>query len=267
MLTAISTANFYYLPFIDSLNIIKSAGFDYIELAGYWKGGDNWEVAQHLKNIPVKDVLHMVEDSGLKISTLHDMGGVIDDHSDTIISKNTYEYLEYTKEDIPCVVFHTPHKKTTDSDWWKKYKNKAISDLNSFKGNHIICIENMPFFENYIVPLIEPEEMLSFVQEADIHINIDTTHYAQCNIELNKVGSLLKSHIRTIHLSDFIDGKSHVYIGDGDLDLSEFARLISKNELHSVTIECGIPFKKNNYPEAIEKCKEVKARTEKIFAY
>ncbi|MCD4669951.1 MAG: sugar phosphate isomerase/epimerase, partial [Actinomycetia bacterium] len=101
MLISISTANFFYQPFKDSLKIIKSSGFEYIELAGYWKGGDNWEIAQHLKDINPKEVLKMVNDSGLKIASLHDTGGVIDDSNDSIISSDTYKYLEHSKENIP----------------------------------------------------------------------------------------------------------------------------------------------------------------------
>ena len=131
MITSISTANLFNIPFQDTLKIIKSAGFEYIELAGYWKGGD-WEIAQHLKGIPIKDVLQMIDDNGLSISSLHDMGGVIEKDSNTIISKSTYEYMESARREIPCVIFHTPMKKTADQDWWKNYKTKTISDLNAF---------------------------------------------------------------------------------------------------------------------------------------
>ncbi len=264
MKTSISTANLYTIPFRDTLKIIKSAGFEYIELAEYWKGGD-WEIAQHLKNIPVKDVLQMVDDSGLQISTLHDLGGLIENDSDTIISKSTYEYMEYSKSDIPCVVFHTPIKKTSDSNWWPKYKSKVISDLNSFKGDHITCIENLPFFDNYVVPLTDPEEMKAFALEADIHINIDTTHYGQCSIELNKAAIHLKDRVRTIHISDYHDGKQHVFVGDGELNFSEFAQHLDLSLLHAVTIECGIPRGSNDHNYIIEKYKEAKARTEEIF--
>jgi sugar phosphate isomerase/epimerase len=254
------------LPFIDTLKIIKSAGFDFIELAGHWKGGD-WEIAQHLKGIPIIDVLNMVKDSGLQISTLHDMGGLLDNDSDSIISKDTYEYMESAKRDIPCVVFHTPHKKTSDPNWWTKYKSKAISDLNSFKGNHIICIENLPLFENYIIPLTDPEEMIAFVKEADIHVNNDTTHYAQCNIELNNAALHLKDRVRTIHISDYHDGKAHVFVGDGELNFMEFAQRLDLKLLHAVTIECGVPSGNNEYSYYIEKYREAKVRTEELFSH
>jgi len=264
MNTSISTANFYSTPFNETLQIIKSAGFDYIELAVYWKGG-KWEIAQHLKNISVNDVLGMVEDSGLKISTLHDMGGLVENDSDSIISTSTYEYLEKSKKNIPCLVFHTPMKKTTDKNWWDNYKSKTISDMNSIKGNHIICIENLPFFDEYMVPLTDPKEMRVFVDEADIYVNVDTTHYGQCNIDLNHVAKQLKHRIKAIHISDFCDGKPHLYIGDGKLDFYNFSKLLDKKSLHAITIECGLPNGINEKHEIINKYKEARLKIEDIF--
>jgi sugar phosphate isomerase/epimerase len=117
MKLSIASATFYNIPFKETLEIIKKAGFEYIELDIYWKGGDNWEAGQHLKNLKPRDVLKMVKESGLKISSLHDIGGVVYSDNDSLISLDTYEYLEYGVDDIPCVVFHTPHKKTGDIGW------------------------------------------------------------------------------------------------------------------------------------------------------
>lgn len=259
---SISTANFYKTPFKETLEIIRRAGFDYIELAGYWKGG-SWEIAQHLKGIPVKDVLSMVEDSGLKISTLHDMGGVIEGDDDSIISPSTYEYLEVSNGDIPCLVFHTPHKKTTDNTWWQKYREKTIRDMNSIKGDHLICLENLPFFDDYIVPLTDPEHLYNFVNEADIFVNIDTTHYGQCNIDLKHATSVLRDRVKTIHISDFKGGKPHLYIGDGELDFEGFAKELHRISLHAVTLECGTP--KNSNEDTVSHYERARLLTEEIF--
>lgn len=50
MKIAVASATFYYLPFDETLDIVSKAGFKYIELDIYWKGGE-WEMAQHLKDI------------------------------------------------------------------------------------------------------------------------------------------------------------------------------------------------------------------------
>ena len=124
----------------------------------------------------------------------------------------------------------------------------------------------MPFFESYITPLTEPEEMNAFLMEADIFVNVDTTHYAQCNIELNDAAYHLKERVKTIHLSDYHDGKSHIFIGDGELNFHEFAQKLNLDLLHAVTIECGVPAGNEDHAYIIEKYKEAKQRTEDVFA-
>jgi len=118
---AVSTGTFYSVPFSKALEAIYASGFRYIELLQYWKGGDNWEMAQHLKGIAQKEALKIIKESGLEISTLHDSGGVIEDGSESVISRSTYEYLEHGGDDIPCVVFHVPHKKTENEHWRNSY--------------------------------------------------------------------------------------------------------------------------------------------------
>jgi len=159
------------------LELIKKAGYEYIEILQYWKGGNSWEMAQHLKNITPKETLNIVKESGLKISTLHDSGGVIEDGKESVIAKTTFEYLKYGASDIPCIVFHVPHKKTSDKSWPDTYRSVAGNDLKAIK-NKIICIENMPSFEGFAALSSEPYDLLNFAVENDIFVNIDTTHYA-----------------------------------------------------------------------------------------
>ena len=54
-----ATANFYQIDFDKALRIIRKAGYKYIELDGYWKGGDSWEVAQHIKNLKPQEVIRL----------------------------------------------------------------------------------------------------------------------------------------------------------------------------------------------------------------
>lgn len=77
MLISFATANLYYIPFEKVLDIIKKAGYEYIELDDYWKGSNGWETAQHLKGYSIDNILSLVDNSGLKIASYHDMGGVL----------------------------------------------------------------------------------------------------------------------------------------------------------------------------------------------
>ena len=260
---AISTANLYFIPFKKTLEIYKKAGYEYIELAGYWQGGE-WEMAQHLKDVKPKDVIRLVNEYGLKISTFHDMGGIIEKGQESIISPLTYEYLEHY--DFPCLVFHTPHKKAVDMHWWEEYKHKTIFDLQKIRGNKIICLENLFNFENsYYVPLISPHEMLEFVSEADIYANIDTTHFAQSEIDIAFAADVLKSKTKTIHLSDYHEGKHHVYLGEGDLDFKQFFDKLDLNQLHAITIECALPHEAGNEELTIRKAKEAREFVERFI--
>lgn len=259
MKISMATANFYKLPFIEALDIIARAGYEYIELDEYWKGG-NWEVAQHLKGVSPKDVVKAVKDSGLKISVLHDLGGLIEESHNSIISDSTYEYLELV--DIPCISFHTPHKQNADINWWNNFKEKTIKDLEQVSDNKIITIENLMPLENYFVPLLNPNEMYSFLEDTKFYCTFDTTHYAQSGIDILYAATILHDKIRTIHLSDYLNGKSHVYIGDGELDFCSFFSKVNLEKLFSMTIECALPMDNKN--EAIRKSIEVRRFVERF---
>jgi hypothetical protein len=76
--TSIATANFYFLPFEETLEVITNAGFKYIELDLFWEKG-KWAMAQHLKDLEVEEVVRLINQWGLKVSSIHDSGGVVED--------------------------------------------------------------------------------------------------------------------------------------------------------------------------------------------
>jgi len=243
MMISISTANLYDIPFERVLAIYKRAGFEHIELAGYWKGGE-WEIAQHLKGYEPGDVIRLVKDAGLKISTYHDMGGVVEAGAESIVSDNTWEYLQYY--DFPCLVFHTPHMKNADEAWWQAYRQRAIEDLHRVQGTgeRIISIENLPplppQYSDYFMPLTNPAELLDFVNEANIGLNLDTTHYAVAGVDISDAARLFGKRVKTIHASDYQNGRQHVHLGEGGLDFAAFFGALHREGLHSVCAECAI---------------------------
>ena len=249
---SIATATFYNTPFTEALELIRLAGFESIELDTYWTGGDNWEVTQHLKNIRPREVLKIVKESGLRINSLHDMGGVIFKDTDTLIGAGTYEYLEYGEQDIPCLAFHAPHKKTGDKSWWSGYAKKAAGDLKALKDKYLVCIENIQNFPGYQTSLIDPDEMLAFVRENGLYINMDTTHYAQCGIDIVSTARAAADYVRGVHFSDYKDGKRHLFPGEGVLDLKGFIKSLKLDKLHAMTLECNIPYEKGRPEVSVE---------------
>jgi len=252
---SISTGTFYRVPFRKTLELIKSAGFEYIEILQYWKGGDSWEMAQHLKGIKPKDVFRMVSDSGLRISSLHDGGGVIENGAESVVARNTYEYLE-CGVDIPCLIFHTPHtqnQNTGDAQWWNAFQSVAANDLSALKGKTIICVENMAEYDGFTVPLLDPNDLLDFASKSHIFVNIDTSHYAQCGTDMIEAARILRSRTRAVHLSDSTNGRFHVFVGEGTLDLKGFMSNLDKSILHAVTLECDIEYFENDEAKTIER--------------
>ncbi|MCL1794025.1 MAG: sugar phosphate isomerase/epimerase [Oscillospiraceae bacterium] len=258
---SISTANLYHIPFETALRIYKKAGYEFIELAGYWKGGE-WEIAQHLKDINPKDAIQMVKDSRLKISTFHDMGGIIEEGAESVVSDLTYEYMKYY--DFPCIVFHAPHRKNADKEWWENYKPVIAGDLKALDPKILLCVENLSgFHADYFMPLIQPEEMLEFLDANGFYANIDTTHYAQAGIDIAHAASILKNKVKTIHISDHADNKKHLFIGDGNLDFIAFFSNINARELHSVTVECDISA--DNEEAIVAKAQKAKLLVENLI--
>lgn len=258
---AISTANLYAMPFPKVLDLYARAGYEYIELAGYWKGGE-WEIAQHLKDLRPRDVLRMVRDSGLKISSFHDMGGVIEPGAESVVSDLTHEYLAHAA--FPCLVFHAPHRKGADKDWWSGYRETLARDLDGMKANGLVCIENIFPVDNYYMPLIQPEEMRAFAESAGIGVNLDTTHCGQSGVDLLHAADVLGSCVQTVHVSDFGQGRAHVYIGDGTLDLAAFFGRIPMQTLHAITVECALPVDPLDEQVTVEAAREAKRRVEKL---
>ncbi len=265
MKISIATATFYNIPFTEALELIKKAGFDSIELDTYWTGGDNWEVTQHLRNIRPKEVLKLVRDSGLRINSLHDMGGVVFKDTDSPISRDIFEYLEFGAEDIPCIVFHAPHKKTEDKAWWDRYSKTAGEHYKVLSKDFIICIENIQNFQGYQTSLIHPAEMLKFVKENGLYINMDTTHYAQCSLDIVAVAESSREYVKGVHFSDYRDMKRHLFPGEGVLDLAGMLKALNLDDIHAFTLECNIPYEEGNPSVAIEGMKKARDYVLKII--
>jgi sugar phosphate isomerase/epimerase len=240
MRIAISTGTFYQAPFARSLEWIRQAGFEYIELLAHWEGGDGWAMAQNLKGLAPREVLRIVRESGLKISSLHDGGGVIEAGAESVIAESTAEYLEHGAREIPCVVFHTPHKKTANPRWWEGYRAIAGADLRQIAKQATVCVENLFRCEGYQVPLLEPEELLAFAREYDIYVNLDTVHCAQAGQDLPGMAKTLRERVYAVHLSDYAAPAAHVFAGEGTLPLRECFTALEGSPLRNVTLECDI---------------------------
>jgi sugar phosphate isomerase/epimerase len=268
MQTSIATANFYFLPFRQTLEIIAEAGFEHIELDLYWERGP-WAVAQHLKGMAAREVVELISRSGLKVSSIHDAGGVVDNaHSiQGFINPHLKEYLDLLGYAPGCIVFHTPHiEGSYDQRWWQTIVDQIVKAAESYRSSETsVTLENMPFFDGYYVPLTTPQALLTFVAQNELGVTLDTSHYAQIGVDVVQAASILQKKIKTIHLSDFVAGQAHVFVGDGELDFTSLFRVIELSALHSITLECSAGFLGENpldlsHPQMVDRLKLAMSR-------
>ncbi len=283
MLISVATANYYFIPFEQTLEIIGLAGFEFIELDLYWER-KNWAMAQHLRGIDPREVVRMINQSGLKVSSIHDGGGVLEYPGS---GKNVCDlgvcasgwvnpqldcYLDHLGYAPGCLVFHTPHiEGNLDGSWWQVFWIEGIKSLDPYRSAcQAVTVENMPFFEGYSVPLTAPEQLADFTRAAGLHVTLDTTHYAQIGVDICQAAQALNGAIKTVHLSDYAAGKTHVFPEDGELDLGLFFQTLDAAALHSVTLECSPGFlgedpRQLSTPGMINRLRTARSRVEQLI--
>lgn len=111
-------------------------------------------------------------------------------------------------------------------------------------------------FNGYYVPMLEPQDLLNFADEYGIYINADTTHFAETGTEITEAAKIIKDRARTVHLSDYLDGKSHVFAGEGNLDLKSFIHNLDLPAVHSITIECNIEYYEDKPEKTAERLRQ-----------
>jgi len=242
MLTSVATANLFTHPFEQVLEIIAEAGFRNIELDLFWER-KQWAMAQHLRGVPARRVVRMVEQAGLNISSIHDGGGVLDGHHGIsgYINPALDQYLDALGYAPQCLVFHTPHGEGDHgAGWWPRTSGEIVQALEKYRRLCTwVTVENMPFFDGYFVPLTTPAALNAFVRQNGLSVTFDTTHYAEIETDILAAARELKPSIKTVHLSDYQAGRRHVFIGEGTLDLAGFFEVIDKEQLNAVTLECS----------------------------
>jgi len=271
MLISVATANYYHLPFEQALEIIALSGIRLVELDMFWER-KKWAMAQHLRGYAPREVVRLINQAGLKVSSIHDGGGVLDSPNtiDGFINPQLAVYLDQLGYAPDCLVFHTPHVEgILDDNWWQTFDSQVVDALRPFRR---VCptltIENMPFFDGYYVPLTSPEQLMAFVCKAGLGVTLDTTHYAYIGMDITYAAKTLYGKVKTIHLSDFVDGKIHVFPGDGELNFPEFLRALDFSALQAITLECAPAYLGENTaelgtPVLAERLSTAKSRLEK----
>lgn len=238
-----ATANLYQEPFEDVLEMIAEAGYGAIELDLFWERKE-WAMAQHLRGWSAKQIAASIERSGLRLSSIHDGGGVLND------PESVAGYINPTLDEtidalgcVPgCLVFHTPHVEgVQEANWWGRIEGRIAAELRPYQEIcPVVAVENMPNFDGYSVPLLTPQALADFTQRFGLGVTLDTTHYAQMGTDVVAAARALGGQTRTMHLSDYQAGRTHVFVGEGELDLPGVFKALDVDHLHAVTVECSL---------------------------
>ena len=188
------------------------------------------------------------------------------------INPSLDEYLDHLGYAPDCLVFHAPHiEGSRDLEWWNKISDKIANALNQYRGKcSFVTIENEPLFCGYYVSLATPGELNAFATQNDFGVTLDTNHYAQMGIDIVEAAKILKENVKTIHLSDYLPGKTNVFIGEGELDFPKFFDVIDRDHVNAITIECSIspvdqPGQEMSYNEIVRRMREVRIKSEKML--
>jgi sugar phosphate isomerase/epimerase len=270
---SVATANFYFLPFEETLAIIAEAGFKHIELDLYWEW-KQWSMAQHLKGMPIRQAIRLINHFGLEVTSIHDGGGLLRDYPSVAgyINPVLDEFLDQLGYSPFTLVFHPPQAEgELDGDWWERISGEIVCAIEPYRAtSKHVTLENMPFFPGFSVPLITPEALVTFATEHEFGITVDTTHYAQIGVNLLGAARILQDNIQSVHLSDYLEGRTHVFVGEGKLDLRGFFSIVNPAGLDAVTLECSVTSldksdRQMGHSEMVERLKLAKAKVEHII--
>jgi sugar phosphate isomerase/epimerase len=273
MQISVSTATLYWIPFERTLDLITQAGFQNIELDLFWERKE-WCMAQHLRDIPVKQAVRLIESSGLNITSIHDTGGVLESVDSTrgFVDPALDDYLDAMGRAPDCLVFHTPHVEGTAEDgWFDRISEKLVSCLEKYRKISTLSLESMQTFNGYTVPLTTPELMKAFVDKNKLGVTMDTTHYDEMGIDILRAAGVLGSSIKTIHLSDSSPKRRHAYIGEGELDLAGLLKEVDGEQLIAVNLECALSTSEKSDQvmsddELVDRLKQARIRLEGYLA-
>jgi sugar phosphate isomerase/epimerase len=131
-------------------------------------------------------------------------------------------------------------------------------------------LENMPLFDGLSVSLISPQALRDYAVRNELGVTIDTTHYAQISVDLLEAAHVLNGCVRSLHLSDYLPDRTHVFPGEGMLNLGGFLSLVDFSHLDAVTLECSVstldkPDRQMSHVEMVGRMKTLKMTIERML--
>jgi sugar phosphate isomerase/epimerase len=128
---------------------------------------------------------------------------------------------------VPLINFHPPNWFYFELKFWKWLR--TIQDFQAEIGRNevLITIENMPCLPQFKLNpylLSKVDNMIRFMQEKNLYMTFDTAHCGSMHTDfLGDFHSYYDSgRMRSIHFSDYTNGREHLLPGHGSLPLTRF---------------------------------------------
>lgn len=203
----------------------KQVGYDGIEMtesiATRWMGSKKIKAISNYYDLPITSVHH-----SLTRMVLSTFGSV----------RRLMRRAEGVGAEAVVVHIASVHK-TFQPDYFRQIKQLER------KYNIVVAFENaMSQFKSIKTPAAEytydPEKFVKFIKQEDIAVTYDIGHMAGLNANLVEMYEKLKSHLRIIHLQDYMNGYDHQKLGSGTLPLPEFLQHLVKDDYKGlITLE------------------------------
>lgn len=212
------------LPLEDQFYIAKEAGFagiDYIlSLTDLFRNNSKIHQLSKKYEIPIK---------GIHIPLL------LIPYCPEIL----YKKLFYTVSEFPeCEIFNV-HLSSFVTPFDRKGKSiKKFMHVFS-KQKRVITFESNPktkFLKYYPEITLKPHLFAEFCNKKNLTINLDTSHLATFDYDINKFYMDYKNNIKLMHISDFDGTSQHLPLGKGNLPLIKLFNLMKQKKYNGYVI-------------------------------
>jgi sugar phosphate isomerase/epimerase len=243
MKVLLSTGSLFYLPLRETFRLARETGFDGCELV-INRGLDDPRyrevVAESAAGFPICSV-------HAPYAKLRNWGALPEGLARTI---------EFAREiGIGVVNFHPPAWYPLQLDYYKWFRKIADFQRELAGDATTLTIENMPLMGKRLrlAPYVlnDFKDLIEFGVRKNLCFTFDVTHLA--TFDEDPVAAFLayfkSGRLRNIHLSDYAESESHLFLGRGDLPIVQLLNTMQAVGYDGmITLELA----PNEYPRADE---------------
>lgn len=217
-----STGCLFYLPTRDTFLLAKEAGFDGCELVIDRRFNDSRHIDAVLECHDILPV-HSIHAPFMKMPAWG---------NEVYSLMRSVEIAKILGADV--VNFHPPNWYSMEIAFFRWFRK--VEDFQKKLGAEEVCltIENMPRMGKRVMlapyVLNDFKDLIEFGVKRNLYFTFDTTHLATFGLDMIAacLAFLNTGRLRNIHISDYGDYRSHLFLGDGDLPVAKLLNTMAR---------------------------------------